>query len=212
MSLDSLRPDRFFQITQQDRLTSVLAGIDAALAAGFSPLKLNIVVMAGINDDEVLDFIAFGKERPINIRFIEFMPSRSNGWSRKYVVPFDSLKRRIEQQHNLTPLPAERQSATYSTAKQFTVPDHAGTVSFITPMSAEFCDDCNRLRLTADGSIKTCLFSSTDVNLRQMLRDGSSEEAIIDVIMQATKGKWERHPGMDKLASLDSQTMCQVGG
>ena len=208
VSLDSLRPDRFSQLTGQQRLNDVLSGIDAALAAGFVPLKLNVVVMAGVNDDEILDFIAFVMDKPINVRFIEFMPSLKNGWSRERVVPFYVLKKRIEQSLELLPLPKQN----HSTAKDFRIRGYMGTISFITSMSAEFCDGCNRLRLAADGSLKTCLFRRPELNLRPLLRSDSSDEAIAAAVRQVLGSKWERHPGMESLASCDTQTMSQVGG
>ncbi len=181
ISLDTLRPARFQEITLRDRFIDVLAGIDAARHAGFAPLKLNVVIIKGVNDDQLLDFVEFVRDRPLNIRFIEFMPFRGNRWTKDRFIPWRELQHRISEHYELTSPPVDgptpQRGVEISTssegvrggeglgripdslpiAKDFTIPGFMGTVSFISPLSEEFCLGCNRLRLTADGALKSCL-------------------------------------------------------
>jgi molybdenum cofactor biosynthesis protein A len=210
ISLDTLRPERFEKIALRSHFTDVRAGIDAALATGFLPLKLNVVVMGGINDDELSDFVSFVEERPMNVRFIEYMPFKLNRWNTAAFISFADMKRRLDGKFTLIPVVPSEESS--SVGRDFRIPGWRGTISFITSMSEHFCDTCNRLRLTADGSIKSCLFHPAEVNLRGALRDGASEPVLEKMIRSALLLKPARHAPADELLSADNRTMIEIGG
>ena len=210
VSLDSLRPERFAAITGRDELEAVLLGIDTALAAGFAPLKLNVVVMRGVNDDELLEFVDLGRDRAINVRFIEYMPFRENGWSREGLVPYQEMLARIARAHSVAPIGhGER---TGGVAKDFAIEGHFGRVSFITPISDTFCERCNRLRITADGRLKTCLFAPAGVDLAAAIEDGATDEELSRLILGALEEKPERHPEAEDLCNQQDQSMNTIGG
>jgi GTP 3',8-cyclase len=210
VSLDSLRPERFMAITGKDKLEAVLRGIDAALDAGFEPLKLNVVVIRGVNDEELLDFVALGRDRAINVRFIEYMPFRENGWRREGLVPFGEMRERIAVRHRLTPVGhGER---TGGVAQDFTAEGHLGRISFITPISDDFCGRCNRLRVTADGRLKACLFSPAGADLAGALRQGVDDGTLASLILSALEAKPEAHPAAEDLCGCQDQAMNVIGG
>ena len=208
ISLDTLKQDRYIEIAKRDHLNNVLIGIGAALALGFYPLKLNVVIIGGVNDDEIIDFVNFIKDKPINIRFIEFMPFKHNGWDYKKVFPYAKIKEKIQDHYELIPIKCEPSAV----AKDYCIEGFRGSVSFITSMSDSFCGSCNRIRLTADGSIKSCLFSLPEVNLRNALRASKSDEIISSMIEYALSLKEEAHPSVDRLATIENQSMIQIGG
>ncbi len=208
VSLDTLRPDRFVQLTRRDEHANVLAGLAAALAAGFPAVKLNVVVMRGINEDELVDFAAFAARQPLEVRFIEFMPFDRNEWSADRLVPYAEMRARIEAAFTLSPL----DPAPHAVAKEFAIAGGAGRLGFVTSMTEHFCTDCNRLRLTADGKLKSCLFSTTETDLRTPLRAGASDAELTALIRQCLLGKWAGHPPMAELAELDNRAMIQIGG
>ncbi len=210
VSLDSLRPERFEAITGRSKLDAVLRGIEAALAAGFEPLKVNVVVVRGVNDDELLDFVALGRDRAINVRFIEYMPFRENGWRREGLVPFEEMRDRIAARHALAPV--GRGERTGGVAKDFAAAGHAGLISFITPISEDFCGRCNRLRITADGRLKTCLFAPAGVDLARALREGADDGALAMLVLEALASKPEAHPAAEELCARQDQAMNVIGG
>lgn len=208
ISLDTLKPERFLEITRRDALAEVLAGIEAAQQAGFSPLKVNVVVMAGVNEDEILDFVAFVRDKLLNVRFIEFMPFKSNQWQVGRMIPYADIKARISEHYRLIPIDTE----TSAVAKDFQLVGHTGSVSFITSMSEHFCGTCNRVRLTADGSIKPCLLHPAEISLRDAMRAGADDEALSQLIQTAI---WKKPVGHEPLAVLsgeDNRSMIQIGG
>lgn len=208
ISLDSLKKERFHEITRQDSLEQVLAGIDAAIEVGFPSIKINVVAMAGINDDELGDFVEFIKDRPLEVRFIEFMPFHQNGWTAGGVLSFAEMKRRLSERYELIPV----ETAPTAVAKEFRVEGHLGTLGFITSMTENFCSGCNRLRLTADGNMKNCLFSTTETDLRDQLRSGASDEELEATIRGCLDAKWKEHPPMERLVELHNRSMIQIGG
>jgi cyclic pyranopterin phosphate synthase len=208
ISLDSLRRERFEAITRRDRLQDTLSGITAALAAGFSPLKINCVVMRGINDDELLDFIAWADRRPIELRFIEYMPFPDNRWKSASVMPYREMIDIIQTRHKMT----QEYGDVSAVGKTFALADSATKVSFISSMSESFCGSCNRLRLTADGQIKSCLFHEAERNLRDVMRTGESDEALCDIIRAAVWLKPEAHPPMEELLNVKNRSMIAIGG
>jgi len=170
ISLDSLNPKTFAYISRCGDLTRVLAGIEAAKACGF-PIKLNMVVMRGINDHEIVDLAALATTSAITIRFIEYMPAiREHNWQ-QLVVPGSEILSRLAQHFTLVPV---EQSETAGPARNFRIPGAIGTLGVITPVSHDFCSECNRIRVTASGLAKGCLFSTSHIDLKPALRNGSN--------------------------------------
>lgn len=210
VSLDTLRRDRFRKITGRDRLPEVLRGLEAALAAGFAPIKMNTVVMGGVNDDELADFVEFARHRPLNVRFIELMPFKGNGWNPGLFVPFGRMRDALSERYDL--LPAGRPERTGGVAKDFAIAGFQGNVSFVTPLSESFCARCNRLRLTADGQIKTCLFYAPELSLRDALRRGASDDELAGMVQAALLQKPEGHPRLEDMNRDADLSMTQIGG
>ena len=210
VSLDTLRPERFRQIALRAHLPDVLDGIEAALAAGFSPLKLNVVVMEEVNGDELLDFVEFVRCRPINVRFIEYMPFESNLWNTGSFLSFAEMSARIGARDELIPI--DRPGETSPVAREFRIDGWRGTVGFIASMSEPFCNTCNRLRLRADGSLKSCLFHPAEVNLRQALRSGASDAMLEEMIRAAVQEKPAGHASVEELLVGGNRTMIEIGG
>jgi cyclic pyranopterin phosphate synthase len=208
ISLDTLKRDRFLEIAKRDQFDAVMAGIEAALAAGFAPLKINVVVMRGVNDDEILDFVAWAKDRPINVRFIEYMPFPDNKWSTGGLMPYAEMRALIARDHELVPLVGERTAV----GKDFRLAGHSGTISFVTSMTESFCGGCNRLRVTADGNIKSCLFHPAEQSLRDAMRSGGTDDDIERLITNAVDGKQAAHPPMEELMTMKNRTMIEIGG
>lgn len=208
ISLDSLYPDRFEAITRRSSLPRVLDGISACQEAGFESLKINVVVMAGVNDDELSGFVHHFRDHDVEVRFIEFMPFLSNGWEMAKLMPYREMRARLESEFRLTPI-AGAESAV---AKQFSVEDSRVRVGFITSMTDDFCGGCNRIRLTADGRLKVCLFSKTGPSLRDPLRGGATEDDLVNIIRNALDQKWAGHPPMTQLVATNDRPMITIGG
>lgn len=208
ISLDTLRPDRFSEITRREDFHNVMDGIHEALDAGFQSLKLNVVIMGGVNDDEVLDFVEFAKDKKLNVRFIEYMPFKDNLWKSDKVITFQQMHDQIQERYNLYSLAAEPSAV----AKDFGIESHSGTVSFISSMSDSFCGTCNRLRLTSDGSIKSCLFYPAETSLRDALRSGTTDQALEEMILHTLAMKPEAHPPAEEIAAAENRAMIEIGG
>ena len=209
VSLDTLQPRRFERIARRSGIERVWAGIEAALAVGFSPLKLNVVVMGGVNDDEVEDFAELARDRPLHVRFIEFMPFRENGWRDACMVPWRDLLARLDSRWPLAPEAGRDASAV---AKVYRAPGFLGSVGFISSMSEHFCDGCNRIRVTADGSLKSCLFQAAEISLRDAMRAGANDGELERLFREALSGKWSRHPPPEELVGFDAGAMTEIGG
>jgi len=207
ISLDSLKPDRFEQITRQGHLSQVLQGIEAAQAAGLHPVKINMVVLRGINDDEVLDFAFKSQQDGWNVRFIELMPLSQTGLSSHFVSTAE-IKQGLASLGELQPCQSEKGNGP---ARYFRLPGASGTIGFISPISEHFCVGCNRLRLTADGRLRPCLLADDEINLRQKLRAGTSIEELSELIRQAAAAKPERH-NLGRGGTSPQRPMAQVGG
>ncbi len=209
ISLDTLRPQRFLEITRRPGLDRVLSAIDLAIGAGFVPTKINCVVMKGVNEDEVIDFVEMTRSKPVSVRFIEYMPFSGNGWSDGFFTPWRETRQLIESEFGtLQQLPATPNS----TSREFRVPKFEGTIGFISSMSDHFCDSCNRLRVTANGNLKVCLFGGREVSLRDMIRAGSSDADLEKVIESAVQRKKAQHAGMYNLVDEDNRPMILIGG
>uniref|UniRef100_A0A2N9FB51 GTP 3',8-cyclase n=1 Tax=Fagus sylvatica TaxID=28930 RepID=A0A2N9FB51_FAGSY len=179
ISLDTLVPAKFEFITRRKGHERVMESINTAVDLGYNPVKVNCVVMRGLNDDEIFDFVELTREKPINVRFIEFMPFDGNVWNVKKLVPYSEMLDKVAKQ--FTGLKRLKDHPT-DTAKNFRVDGHCGTVSFITSMTEHFCAGCNRLRLLADGNFKVCLFGPSEVSLRDPLRHGADDDELKEVI------------------------------
>ncbi len=211
ISVDSLKPETFRQMTGVDVLDKVLAGIAAAKSAGLEPIKINAVIVRGHNEDEVADFAAFAREYDVKMRFIEFMPLDSgHDWSRDDVVPGREIRERINQRFPLVPLDVARGSETSS---RYRFADGApGEIGIIAPVSEPFCGACSRIRLTADGQIRTCLFSTVEHSLRDVVRNGATRVEIIEYIEAVVLKKEPRHYINDPTFVTPSRTMSFIGG
>jgi cyclic pyranopterin phosphate synthase len=220
VSLDSLRPEVFRELTRRDDLARVIEGIDAAIDAGLDPVKVNCVVMRGINDDEVVDLAAFGRERGVGVRFIEFMPLDADGqWSPDRVVPAHEILERIDAVFPLEQLPVAgaHHSEHVEPAERFRYADGIGDVGVIASVTEPFCEQCDRIRVTAEGRLRTCLFALEEFDLRAILRSGELNDAelddrLADEIVRAVGTKWAGH----RIGQVDfvrpDRSMSQIGG
>ena len=211
VSLDSLKPNRFAQITGQDRLTEVLAGIKAAEVAGLAPIKINTVVMRGVNDNEIADLAALTFDNPYHVRFIELMPFQhaSCGDYDRLHVPVGEIIRQIPgidcaRVNPILDYPGP--------ARLCALPGAKGKIGFIAPMSWHFCGSCNRLRLTADGKIRSCLFSNDEMDIKTPLRRGASKKELSEFFTSAAKHKPRRHHLNEERHSNTGRGMYAIGG
>lgn len=196
--------------------------IDYITSGGdFKPLsvKLNVVIMKNVNDDEILEFVNFSKDHDIEVRFIEYMPFDGNKWSLNKLVPWQTIAKEIENAHGkllpsnglvdkdgiLSHRPGE-------TAKVFRIAGFKGRIGFITSMTSDFCSSCNRLRITSDGNLKVCLFGEEEVSLRDLMREGLNDSQLIDEIDKAVKQKKEKHADLDTLKNSKNRAMILIGG
>lgn len=209
VSLDSLRPDRFEQITRSRGLDGVLRGLDAAIAAGFPRLRINTVIIGGVNDDEIFDFVELMRERPLNVRFIEYMPFSGNGWTSARMVPWRDLLTRLRGRYSLTPLDS---GDPHAVAREYSVDEIGGTVGFIGSLSDPFCGGCNRIRVTADGLIRNCLFQTNGCSLRDAMRAGADDRDLEDLIRGIIARKWKEHPPAEELEAQAAGVMTHIGG
>ena len=207
VSLDSLKPETFARITRGGDLQQVLDGLDAAAQAGFPPVKINMVVMRGVNDDEVLDFAALTLHKAFTVRFIEYMPTMLDPDWRSLWVPGRELLERIEQRYPLRPLDTADRAGP---ARNFRIAGAAGTLGVITPISHHFCDRCNRIRVTATGMARGCLFAGCGVDLKPYLQAG--DEALREVLRQIVTGKPVRHGLLAAQPAYSPFAMAHIGG
>jgi cyclic pyranopterin phosphate synthase len=209
VSCDSLRPDRFAAITHRNALHRVLDGIDAAVAAGFAPVKVNCVLMRGVNDDEIVDFAAFGRARGVEVRFIEFMPLDAQGaWTEQTVVTYDEVVRTLDAVFPLEPVDQRGSHP----AERLAYRDGGGTVGVIASVTRSFCSSCDRVRLTADGQFRNCLFAVRETDLRAILRGGGSDDDVATVIEADVGRKWAGHTIGQVTFLRPGRSMSQIGG
>lgn len=213
ISLDSLRRETFLALTRRDELARVLAGIDAALAAGFDPVKLNVVVIRGVNDDEIVDLARFGRSKGVGVRFIEFMPLDAQGeWTMDQVVPAREILDRIDAELGLESSAVGLDHHGDEPAARYRYRDGVGDVGVIPSVTAPFCGSCDRVRITADGKFRTCLFALDEFDLRSLLRDGGSDDDLAAEISRAVGTKWAGH----HIGQVDfvrpARSMSQIGG
>ena len=210
ISLDSLRRDRFLALTRRDALFSALEGIDAAKEAGFHPVKVNVVLVRGVNDDEVLDFAAFGRDNHVEVRFIEFMPlDADDGWDRSRVVPSKDVIGVIGAEW-----PLEDQVPTAAPATTWRYADGKGKVGVVASVTEPFCGNCDRVRMTADGMFRNCLFAVRETDLRAVLRSDppKTDDDLANAIAADVGAKWAGHSIGQVHFTRPARTMSQIGG
>ncbi|CAG8588669.1 3323_t:CDS:2 [Ambispora leptoticha] len=207
ISLDTLDPFKFELITRRKGLERVFETIDYAISLGLSPLKINCVVIRGVNDEEFLDFVELTRDKPLDIRFIEYMPFDGNKWNQNKMVPYQELLKMLSNKY---PDVKKLMDDSHDTSKAYRVPGFTGKIGFITSMSDHFCGTCNRLRVTADGNLKVCLFGNTEVSLRDLLRNKVPEEQILKIIGMAVRNKKKQHAGMFELAATKNRPMILI--
>jgi GTP 3',8-cyclase len=210
VSLDALAADRFFQLTRRDALDRVLAGLKAAQAhPELRPIKVNAVALRGFTEDEVLRFAEFARAEPYEVRFIEFMPlDADHEWDMDKVLPSAEIKAIIETEYELVPLGRER----HGTARRYRFADGKGEIGFISPVTEPFCGDCNRIRLTAEGMLRTCLFSMNETDLRAPLRDGASDAEVEEIVRDAVWRKELKHHVGEPGFVQPPRSMSRIGG
>lgn len=209
ISLDTLKPERFAEITGRDYFNRVWNGIMTAYRIGFHPVKLNVVVIKGMNDDEIEDLAALTFSYPFHVRFIEFMPFGSGNWPSRFVSS-DEIIERLKRLGDLLPAVSRNSNGP---ARYYAFPGALGKIGIISPISHHFCDNCNRLRLTADGRLRTCLFSAKETDLRPLLRSSDDDKELAKAIVRALKEKPEKH-GLDEevFHKCIGRPMVKIGG
>jgi cyclic pyranopterin phosphate synthase len=210
ISLDSLKRERFCQITRKDDYERVWEGIEESLRVAFSPIKINMVAIQGLNDDEIESFARLTLHLPLTVRYIEYMPS-GNGeeWRESNIVTVPQIKSRLESIGKLTPIPSDRWDGP---AKRFRIEGAIGEIGLIGAVSSHFCDDCNRLRLTPDGKIRTCLFSDEEIDVKELLRKGGSDQDLKERLLAALRTKPKRHYINTHQFKKCQRNMSAIGG
>lgn len=209
ISLDTLREDRYKSITRLGKLKEVMEGIELALEVGFSQIKINVLLLGGINDDEIVEFLKLTVENPIQVRFLEFMPIKNNEfWDEKNFV---SCREVMDICSKFRPIESLNLYGN-GPAKYFRIKDAMGTFGFIAPISGKFCSSCNRLRLTSDGFLKGCLHSDLKINLRDPLRRGLDEQGLIQIIKSVVATRPKEHSLDKNPIEASDYLMCQIGG
>ncbi len=210
VSLDTVRAETFHTITRRDRLHDVIAGLEAAYAAGLGPVKVNAVLLRGVNDDQAAELLAWAVERGYELRFIEQMPlDAQHGWDRTAMVTAEEILTSLRAVFDLTPAEEPRGSAP---AEKWLVDGGPGTVGVIASVTRPFCGDCDRVRLTADGQVRNCLFAREESDLRTAMREGASDEEIADRWVVAMRGKRAGHGIDDPTFLQPDRPMSAIGG
>ena len=208
VSLDTLVPERFQTLARRDRLDDVLAGLTAAAATGLAPVKVNTVLMRGVNDDEIVDFARFGREQGVTIRFIEFMPlDAEDRWQRGSVVSSQEVLERVAAEFTI-----EEIAHGPEPASRFRYTDGAGEIGVIASVTEPFCGSCDRVRITADGQFRTCLFALDETDLRAIVRGGGSDDDLEAAVRAAVAGKWAGHQIGNVTFIRPPRSMSQIGG
>jgi cyclic pyranopterin phosphate synthase len=211
ISLDTLQRQKFMQITRLDEFDRIWRGIEAAECVGFDPIKINVVVMRGINDDEVLELARLTLDRPYHIRFIEFMTiNNDENWVLQHYVSGDEILSRLGK---LAPLKQVESEYTNGPARHFRWSGAEGLIGIISPVSHHFCPTCNRVRLTADGKLRNCLFSDQEVDIKSPLRQGATDAELSQILRASVENKPEKH-GLqsDLFRKCQSRPMVAIGG
>jgi cyclic pyranopterin phosphate synthase len=210
VSLDTLNPLKYLKVTGRDHFNRVWEGLQEAEAVGFSPIKVNVVAMRGVNDDELMAFAKLSVEKPYHVRFIEYMPvGKDNRWERERYISSDEIRSKIE---SLGPLLKVARSGQDGPASRYRLPSAAGEIGFISAMSHHFCPSCNRLRLTADGKLRPCLFSDDEIDIRGPLRRGCSGQDLKALFKTAIARKPKEHHATIFKTGASKRPMSAIGG
>jgi cyclic pyranopterin phosphate synthase len=209
ISLDTLSREKFQRISRFDLFNEVVSGIQRAIGLEFDPIKINVVVVRGVNDDEILDFVEMTKDQPLWVRFIELMPFSRNNWRGEDFVPADEIREYIESRYQLT---AASRPDTSAPAVDYQVEGYEGYIGFIAPLSRNFCDLCNRLRLTADGHLLPCLHSPIEIDVRTPMREGASDDELRLILQKAMLAKPKGHILCRDSFERTRRDMSKVGG
>lgn len=209
ISIDTLQRSRFIELTRRDRLADTLAGIEAARAVGFSPIKLNALIMRGVNDDEIADLVQFALDRGLQMRFIEHMPlDGGHTWRREEMVTASEILEAVAERFDLTPLGAPGSAP----AEEFAIAGTDVTVGVIASVTRAFCDRCDRVRLTSDGQFRNCLFAHEESDLRSLLRDGADDARIAEAMKASVARKLPGHGIDDPSFIQPDRPMSAIGG
>ena len=210
ISLDSLKPERFYRITGRDLFQKVWGGIQEAEDLGFNPIKINVVAIKGVNDDEILDFARLTLEKPYHVRFIELMPiGEENMWSVDRFISTEEIFQRIQTLGTLKPILSNPLDGP---ARRYVLDGGKGEIGFIGALSHHFCDSCNRLRLTAEGHLRSCLFSDEEIDIKTPLREGKGDDYLIAMIARAIENKPENHGLIESGPRKCIRQMSTIGG
>lgn len=213
ISLDGVDAEHFRKLARRDHVDAVLHAIELAVTMPFARVKINSVIVRGLNDDQIVPLALKAKSARVGVRFIEFMPYGDNPWTPEQYMPAEEIRAILERQFTLRPKPRAIEAGP---AEEFTVDGFQGTVGFITPISDRFCATCNRMRLSGTGQLKACLFSTGSVDLRAPMRSGASDAELLAVIAQAVRNKEERHPMTPRMIrgelALPARNMNTIGG
>lgn len=208
ISLDSLKRERFSFITGIDAMDNVFMSIEKCIYTGIRPIKINVVIIRGFNDDEILDFARLARTWGLEVRFIEFMPFGNEGmWDSSKIIPSSEIEGLIRTRFDLTPLKKTHGGP----AKMFTVDDSKGKVGFISPVSSHICSECNRIRLTANGMLRPCLFSETEYDVKRLLRGNATDEDIRDFVRDVVDRKPQKKPTMGQVRKCQL-SLRNIGG
>ena len=209
VSLDTLVREKFHRMTKRDELERVLDGIEAAKEAGFAPVKINAVIERGVNDDEIVDLARYGRDNDVEMRFIEFMPLDATGhWLNEKVVGQDEIVAALSAEFSMELVPARGAAP----ADRWRYLDGRGMVGVIPTVTKPFCGDCDRVRMTADGQFRTCLFATTEFDLLKMMRAGASDDQVAEEIQRAVGTKWAGHQINQVTFVKPRRSMSQIGG
>jgi len=209
ISLDTLKPERFVEMARRDRLQDVLEGIAAAKAAGLDPVKINVVLLRGVNDDEVVDLAQFAIDSGCQVRFIEAMPLDAQGaWTRDTMITADEILKELENQFVLEEVRAEASAP----ADLWQIAGTDARIGVVASVTRAFCADCNRVRLTADGQLRNCLFATTETDLRALLRSGADDDALEQSWRTCVAGKARGHGINDVTFQQPARPMSAIGG
>jgi len=210
ISLDSMNKSKFISITQKDEADRILSVIDEAIEIGYSPVKVNSVIIKGINDNEILNFVDYFKNMDVNLRFIEFMPFGSNEWERNGLISYKEMKNIVDEKYSLSLLISDKNSV----AKDYQMNDHLAKISFISSITDHFCSTCNRVRISSTGKFRLCLFSEGkhEINFKELFRKNYSNKDIINELHEAIQHKWEKHPEPEELSQMMFNNMMSIGG
>lgn len=211
ISLDTLKPERFAQVTRTGKLGDVWLGINSAIKAGFGPIKINSVIMRGFNDDEIIDLARMTTDMPLHIRFIEIMPiGATGGWSVEKHVSTEEIFNTIKSKwSDLQPV---KKMVGNGPAKYYKIPGAKGSIGFIGAISKHFCDDCNRLRLTSEGKLRPCLQSPVEIDIKSALRREAKDEELAQIFQEVLRNKPQKHTMVEEGWGENNRSMSQIGG